>query len=78
MDENSFKSEMMRAEQFRTLIEQDRAEYWAGYIRGIRKAYHGENFGTAEEHALWLKAADDEDETRKQRGEGYKAGLAFE
>ena len=78
MTEQKFKSEMRRAEAMRRQAEPMMAEYWAGYIRGLRRAYHGENFGTAEEHARWLSCINDRDEQHKQRGRGYADGLAFD
>jgi len=77
MTEQKFKSEMHRAETMRGLADPMMSEYWAGYTRGLRRAYHGEKFGTAEEHEKWLSAANSRDESRKQRGRGYKDGLAF-
>jgi hypothetical protein len=77
MTEQKFKSEMRRAETMRGLADPMMAEYWAGYIRGLRRAYHGDKFGTAEEHATWLSAANSRDESRKQRGRGYRDGLSF-
>lgn len=78
MTEQKFKSEMRRAETMRRTAEPERAEYWAGYIRGLRRAYHGEKFGTAEEHSIWMTLAMRDDERSKQRGRGYTDGLAFE
>ena len=74
MDKAKFEHEMSRARTFQDL-EPNRAEYWIGYARGLRRAYHGESFGTAEEHALWSAAADSDDLLRQQRGEGYRDGL---
>jgi hypothetical protein len=79
MTEQKFRSEMRRAEAMRkTCYDPMMSDYWAGYIRGLRRAYHGENFGTPEEHALWLAAVNSEDKSRKQRGRGYSDGLAFD
>ena len=63
--------------QARTMqgLETDRAEYWIGIQRGLRRAYHGEAFGTAAEHALWLAAINHNDTMRQQRGQGYRDGL---
>lgn len=48
-----------------------------GYIRGLRRHYHGEKFGTAEEHAHWMALADEQgDEQLTARGRGYRAGFA--
>ena len=70
MDKQSFEHEMGRAQAMRTAG--DRPEYWAGYMRGLRRKYHGEDFGTDEEHRLWLTA--DGDTLRRERSAGYRAG----
>ena len=46
-------------------------DYWAGYQRGLRRAFHGERFGTDAEHQLWLSLSDD----RAELGRGYRDGL---
>ena len=46
-----------------------------GYMRGLRRAHHGERFGTAAEHELWLAAAESSDPVRADLGRGYRAGL---
>jgi hypothetical protein len=74
LSEADFQHEMERGKTFQEL-EHDRAEYWTGYQRGLRRAYHGERFGTPQEHALWMQAADSADVLRKQRGQGYRDGL---
>ena len=74
MDKQTFEHEMSRAKTFQGL-EPDRAEYWIGYARGLRRAFHGENFGTAEEHFKWMQAVESDDVLRKQRGQGYADGL---
>jgi len=79
MTEQKFKSEMRRAEAMRRIADDPMMpEYWAGYIRGLRRSYHGDKFGTAAEHKLWRSlACEKRDESRKQRGRGYRDGLAF-
>lgn len=77
MTEQKFTSEIRRAETMRGLSDLMMAEYWAGYIRGLRRMYHGEKFGTNDEHEQWLSAANSRDESRKQLGRGYKDGLMF-
>lgn len=77
MTEQKFISEIHRAEAMRGFSDPMMAEYWTGYIRGLRRAYHGEKFGTEEEHEKWLSAVNSLDESRKQRGHGYKDGLNF-
>jgi len=70
MKEATFQSEMRRLTSDPT-----EADYYAGFIRGLRRAYHGERFGTEAEHVLWLTLADSEDEQRAARGKGYRDGL---
>jgi hypothetical protein len=47
------------------------------YGRDCRNVLLGERFGTAQEHALWMQAADSDDVMRKQRGQGYRDGLKW-
>lgn len=76
---SKFASLMRRADTLRR-VEPDpiRAEWWAGYMRGLRRAHHGGAFGTAAEHDLWLSSADSPDESRAALGRGYRAGLTLE
>lgn len=69
MNKSTFESEMRRAQTMATL---ERPDYWAGYQRGLRRKYHGESFGTDQEHELWLSLGDDLDKTRAERGRGYR------
>ena len=78
MNEQRFKSEIQRAETMRRDIDPDRADYWAGYIRGLRRLYHGEDFGTNHEHALWLSLIKRPDIRSQRRGVGYRDGLAYD
>ena len=73
MDKVIFEHEMSKAKAFKD-ADPDRADYWAGYQRGLRRAYHGENFGTESEHALWLATINNEDISKQQRGKGYRDG----
>ena len=73
MSEQKFKSLMMRAQ---ALYQSDRPDYYAGYQRGLRRAYHGDNFGTEQEHELWLLLVDSPYADRHERGLGYVDGLA--
>jgi hypothetical protein len=77
MTDREFQFNMRAADTFRRLSpEPYELEYWAGYLRGLRRLYHGEKFGASEEHALWLAAADEaRDHTRHMRGLGYRAGF---
>lgn len=76
---SKFASLMRRADTLRR-VEPDpvKTEWWAGYMRGLRRAHHGENYGTQAEHELWLSAKESPDESRAALGRGYRAGLTME
>lgn len=76
---STFASLMRRADTLRR-VEPDaiRSEWWAGYMRGLRRAHHGERFGTEAENELWLSAADSTDPMRAALGRGYRAGMTLE
>lgn len=73
-----FASLMRRADTLRKL-EQDpvRQSWWTGYMRGLRRAHHGERFSSAAEHEMWLSAAESPDKQRAALGDGYRAGLTL-
>ena len=77
MDQQTFKSKLLYAEVMLD-IENNRTDYWTGYIRGLRRAYHGQQFGTDAEHALWLSLSISDDTSRSELGRGYRDGLAAE
>ena len=56
--ETSPRQTMQRLEH-----EPGRSEYWHGYMRGLRRSFHGAAFGTPAEHDLWLSLAGAEDES---------------
>jgi hypothetical protein len=74
MDEQTFKSKIFQAEVMRNI--EHRPDYWAGYCRGLQRAFHGEEFGTEEEHAHWISLADKGDLQSHERGCGYLDGLS--
>lgn len=70
---------MRRADTLRKLDSDYLHEsWWTGYMRGLRRAHHGERFGTQAEHDLWNSAADSTDPSRAALGRGYRAGLTLE
>ena len=73
---SNFQSLMRRADRLRR-HDSDNAPWWTGYIRGLRRAHHGDNFGDDAEHALYLSAADSDDPQRAALGRGYRAGLTM-
>ena len=76
---SAFASLLRRADTLRR-VESDpiHAEWWVGYMRGLRRAHHGERFGTEAEHDLWFSAAESNDPQRAALGRGYRAGLTLE
>ena len=68
MNEREFKSLMNRAR----LLGGD---YAAGYQRGLRRHYHGEAFGSAEEHEKFMGFGLNGD-YREEMGRGYRDGFA--
>ena len=76
---SSFASLMRRADTLRR-VEDDpiKSAWWTGYMRGLRRAHHGEKFGTQAEHDLWLAATESVNEQRLAMGRGYVAGLKLE
>ena len=74
MNQGTFESEMSRARIYRKL---ERPDYWEGFARGLRRAYHGAIFGTEAQHVHWLSlATDGGDDSSRKRGRGYRDGLA--
>lgn len=77
---SNFASLMRRADTLRRLSDGSNpfeSDWWAGYMRGLRRAHHGEAFGTAAEHAMWMDAANSSDPQRAALGRGYRAGLTL-
>lgn len=79
MNYEKFQSEMNRAETYQTIIEPERSQYWTGYIRGLRRGFHGEKFGTIDEHLLWSGQTGENllDHDRRELTSGYRAGVRF-
>jgi|APSaa5957512622_1039677.scaffolds.fasta_scaffold88290_2 hypothetical protein len=75
MDKKKFQSLARMAKSFQEL-DSKRSEFWQGFQRGLRRLFHGDNFGTLEEHRKWINCADGE--YRKQLQTGYRAGYHCE
>ncbi|MFA7177608.1 MAG: hypothetical protein WC114_10195 [Smithellaceae bacterium] len=75
MNEKKFQRLWRSAKTLSQVDETPNAnEFWNSYIRGLRRNYHGENFGNPGEHETWM-ALTGPDETRRFRGIGYRAGF---
>jgi len=72
MDDKKFKSLLMMSKTFQE-IDLDRADFWRGFQRGLRRFYHGENFGTAEEHKKFMNCRNGE--FRRDLQTGYRVGF---
>jgi hypothetical protein len=74
----TFASLMRRADTLRHLSDDPiESDWWAGYMRGLRRAHHGERFGTVAEHEMWQDSANSTDPQRAALGRGYIAGLTL-
>lgn len=71
MEKSKFEREMAKARTMRA-AEPERDSYWLGFMRGLRRRYHGTEFGTDDEHQRWLTLGGDPG--REQRSEGYQDG----
>jgi len=67
MDQNEFVSRIDQS----PIIGGD---YGAGYQRGLRRLYHGDNFGTEQEHLQWMDLGTEGD-LREELGRGYRDGF---
>ena len=75
---DQYKDELQTADTIRQVADGDDVEFWAGYMRGLRRGPDGDNFGTEAEHEVWFSIpADEPDLTRRARGMGYRAGLSM-
>lgn len=73
---SNFQSLMRRADTMRR-HDHENSAWWTGYIRGLRRAHHGDTFGTEAEHDLYLSAIDSTDHQLTSLGRGYRAGLTL-
>jgi len=67
-----FEQNMKQANAYKTITPK-MSDFLDGYQRGLRRGYHGDNFGTDVEHEKWLDLINDS--TRQQLGQGYRAGF---
>lgn len=70
MTKETFEREMAQARTFYELGTD--SDYWRGYMRGLRRRYHGENFGDVGDHEKWLDCINDD--YRRELGQGYRDG----
>lgn len=78
MDKEEYQKLALRVKTFAEISDEpEQHSYWRGYLRGLRRLYYGDNFGTEKEHKQWLTLSDrnETDLCRRALGLGYKAGL---
>ena len=76
MNQETFARNLTAAQTFRDLSPTVlSADFWTAYMRGLRRKYHGNTFGTKHQHDLWRLSAHSDDPQRRARGEGYAAGI---
>ena len=49
--------------------------YYEGYVKGLRRFFHGPLFGTLQEHEAWLGLVYGRSESEADFGRGYLHGL---
>ena len=69
MDQRIFEHKLHKA---KTMAKIENPDYWAGYMRGLRRRYHGDTFCADEEHRIYLGFKDDPDPKRRAMGKGYR------
>lgn len=74
MDKKQFQLLMGMAKSMHT-IDADRSDFWRGFQRGLRRLYHGEKFGTVEEHEKFYNSR--AGEYRRALQTGYRVGFHY-
>ena len=67
-----FEHELTKAQTLYKYGKDEEKDYWRGYMRGIRRRYHGEKFDTEDAHQQWLGFINDD--YHREVGRGYRAG----
>jgi hypothetical protein len=73
LNQAEFRSRVMQARIMQGLGE--RAAYWEGYERGLRRAFLGELSVSDVEDSRLKGAADSSDSDERDRGVGYREAL---
>ena len=78
ISKKAFRREVRRARRKGGNATGHESDYWQGYQRGLRRRYHGERFGTDEDHDQMLALREATSESRQQRGQGYADALQWD
>lgn len=74
MTKKEYDQEMLRAKTIRQ-EQPEKEDYYAGYMRGLRRAYSGGGFGVDREHNHWMNLIYSTKAKQQARGQGYHDGL---
>ncbi len=76
MTEAEFQRDLQAAESIRRFSEGLEACFWDGYMKGLRRNYHGPVVGREDDHAIWLSLRNEpEYDSCKLLGVGYEMGF---
>lgn len=67
MDEKKFKEELGKAKYFQKCDDEKR-DYWMGYILGLNRGFYGENFQCPFDVLI---------SSKEPKGAGFRDGLKF-
>lgn len=71
MNRSFFDIEITKAEVMGMV---EKAEYWEGYIKGLKRRFHGKDFCPQAEHEDWLSKINADTPDDMERGRGYRDG----
>ncbi len=76
MLKSDFERNALEAESMRKRVQTPQVYFWEGYLRGLRRNFHGQIFGTEYEHGQWLSLKTRlGDDRLRYRGVGYEMGF---
>lgn len=73
MTEQEFQTRIARAEKM--YGRSPRPAYYEGYMKGLRRLYHGPRVVSLQEQEEWLGLVYSRDRVGADRGRGYQHGL---
>lgn len=71
MEKAEFESKMNKAQTLKELGQN--TDYWTGYMSGLKRRYHGENFRNEKTHEMYMSLNDDS--LGAETGRGYRDGF---
>ena len=74
MTKKEYDQEMLKAKTIRQ-EQPEKEDYYAGYMRGLRRGFHGGGFGVDREHTRWMNLIFNTSIRKQASGQGYRDGL---